>query len=299
MKYFFILLIAFLFPRLMNAQSEVSITHMQQRLVAKMTGKAEAEPSVFIHDRSSKEQRRKSVVLLMEALEEIGLEPEIHSYRYPNVNAFVDLLFDPFRGVNVYAVIPSTEPDDEYIILGAHYDSEPCAPGADDNGSGVALVHAVGYELSKLETRTINFMLVFFDQEENDEVGSKAFVKMVKKEGMNIHSVHIADMVGWDSDGDYAVELSPKNSRLIKHYEKAALNLKIPVFTTNVMSSDHKSFYDEGYSTVLITEEYQNGDFNPYYHSEKDTYDRINFPYLLSCTQLVTAIMKEYATQNR
>ena len=282
-----------------KAQTMTEIQSVQRSLVAKMTGQSVPENSRILTDRSRFIHRRASVGLLTEALREIALKPEHHKYAYPNNNFFIDLLFDPYRGTNVYTIIPSTVPSDEYVILGAHYDSEPGSPGADDNASGVALVYMIGKMLSELEHRDINFMLVFFDQEENDEIGSKAFARKVRKEKLNIHSVHVADMVGWDSDGDRAVELSPTRSTLVDLYREAGLVLGIPIYTSNAMSSDHKSFHDAGYEAVLLSEEYKGGDFNPHYHSPEDVYEIVDFDYLESCTRLTFEVMKNIISNNQ
>ncbi len=57
---------------------------------------------------------------------------------------------------------------DQIIILGAHYDSVPSAPGVNDNGSGSAAV----IELATLITRNKcafdkTIMFVLFDMEED------------------------------------------------------------------------------------------------------------------------------------
>lgn len=280
-----------------NAQSKSEVEIIQKQLISKMTGNESWSDSKVLKERSSTDDRKTAAEILTHALTEISLDPERHNYMHPNVNALVDLLFAPYKGTNVYAVIPSTTLSDEFVIIGAHYDSEPGAPGADDNATGVAMVYALAYQISQMEDRTRNFMVVFFDQEESDEIGSKAFARKLKKEGVNVHSVHVADMVGWDSDGDLAIEISPASSAMAPVYEEVAEDHGVPIMKTNVMSSDHKSFHDMGYSSILVTEEFVNGDFNPNYHSPDDTYETVNFEYLSSCTALMYGVMSKLASE--
>lgn len=48
---------------------------------------------------------------------------------------------------NVEAVIPGTDPESGIVVVGAHYDSAPGSPGANDNASGVAALLALGRSL--------------------------------------------------------------------------------------------------------------------------------------------------------
>ncbi len=287
-----------LFSTYANAQSKSEVEILQKQLISKMTGNENWSDSEVLNERSSSADRKTAAEILTHALAEILLDPERHNYMHPNVNALVDLLFAPYKGTNVYAVIPATTLSDEFVVIGAHYDSEPGAPGADDNATGVALVYALAYQISLMEDRSRNFMIVFFDQEESDEIGSKAFARKLKKEGVKVHSVHIADMVGWDADGDFAIEISPASSVMAPAYEKSADDLGVPIKKTNVMSSDHKSFYDAGYPSILVTEEFVGGDFNPNYHSPNDTYQIVNFEYLSSCTELMYGVMSKLASES-
>lgn len=179
---------------------------MQQRLVAGLAGDGTAHQAGGGVFRSTPAERAREAEYLSRELAALSLTPRRHDYRLPNINGLVDLLLAPYRGTNVYAVIESTVPSTEYVVVGAHYDTVPGCPGAIDNASGVALVYALAHKLSRLEERRLNFIVVFFDQEEDDEVGSRAFAQYLARMSYEVHSVHITDLVGWDEDGDFAVE---------------------------------------------------------------------------------------------
>jgi hypothetical protein len=79
---------------------------------------------------------------------------------------------------NVVADIPGTETPDEYVIVGAHFDSVPIGTGALDNGTGVAATMEAArllMESGARPKRTIRFVL--FAGEESGLVGSRGYVK--------------------------------------------------------------------------------------------------------------------------
>lgn len=121
------------------------------------------------------------------------------------------------QGVNIVSHIPATIASEQYVVLGAHYDSVSGSPGANDNATGVAAVLSIASDLAALETRNVHFLTVLFDQEEDDSPGSKAFAKRLINEGLQIHSMHNIDMIGWDGDRDRTVELDVPTQEL-EHY---------------------------------------------------------------------------------
>jgi Zn-dependent M28 family amino/carboxypeptidase len=229
------------------------------------------------------------------------LEAKRHVYQR-NESWWRWLWADPYNGVNVYATISATTETDESVVLGAHYDSivseipaDPTAaemPGANDNASGVALVYSVARALRQVKPRRKNVIVVFFDQEEQGLIGSRAFVEKLKEERVNVHSAHTVDQIGWDSDGDRAIELESPPSTLESLYRKTAEQMDVPVHVTSVSATDHEAFREQGFEAVGITEEYQHGDTTPHIHQLGDTYKTIDFTYLASATCLVTNALR-------
>ena len=88
------------------------------------------------------------------------------------------------KGYNVIGYLPSHTRNNDYIVIGAHYDHMGTLdgnlyPGADDNASGVAML----LELAKIfgnisQTGLINKNIVFvaFDANNHNNAGSKFFV---------------------------------------------------------------------------------------------------------------------------
>jgi hypothetical protein len=79
---------------------------------------------------------------------------------------------------NVIADIPGTEKADEYVIIGAHFDSVPIGTGALDNGTGVAAAMEAARILVESKAkpkRTIRFVL--FAGEESGLIGSRGYIE--------------------------------------------------------------------------------------------------------------------------
>lgn len=289
-----LLLIASPFLLSQHQLPESGAAHKTQRkIIEELAGATALENGAVITNRSSFANRALTREYLQGLIRDLGLEPVEQKYSMPNVNPIVDLLFNPFRGANVYTTLPATNNSDEYLVVGAHFDTELGCPGAIDNATGVSLIYEVFLELSKLQQRSKNVILVFFDQEEEDLTGSQAFVKHLKAKGLNVHSVHTFDSIGWDEDGDRAVELSLPTPYLEAAYKEQARHLGIPIHLSPSISTDHHSFREAGFNTVGMTDEYYNGDYSPWKDTPSDKFATVNLEYLSSSTVLVTNTIKE------
>ena len=67
-------------------------------------------------------------------------------------------------GSNVIGVLRAPGP--EFVLIGAHHDTAPEAPGAYDDGGGVGVMIEVARVLSKASTRPRTLVFVSFDGEE-------------------------------------------------------------------------------------------------------------------------------------
>lgn len=107
-----------------------------------------------------------------------------------NVNARQRVI----TGRNVVAHLPGvTQPN---VLLGAHYDSVPGAPGANDNASGTAVVLEIARRLSGTPLARQTWF-VAFDGEEDGLHGSRAFVTTASPQLIsNLKAMLNFDMVG-------------------------------------------------------------------------------------------------------
>lgn len=290
-KVIIVLLIPFIGFTQADSKLITEINSIQKGIVSKLTGTKPIKDSIFLKQRASPSERKIVVSYLSDYLSELGLKIDNYYYKTSNGNAFLDLFFSPNEGVNVVGILPATSNSEDYVIFGAHYDSERGSPGAIDNATGVALSLTLAYKLSQLKERNINFMIVLFDQEEDGALGSKAFAKKLKNENVNVHSVHTIDMVGWDDNKNRALEIQLPNFYLETLYKKVSEDYNSTIHIVNYASSDYESFLDLNFTTVGVSEECTKGDTTPFYHKSTDTYDTVNFDYLSFSTHFMYSVM--------
>ena len=274
-----------------------SFKEEQKILVGALSGATKIDADHQLKGRWTAEERALTRTYLSKWIDQIGLKAEEQPYNMPNLNPLLDILIDPYEGTNLYTIVPATVSSDEYIILGAHYDTDRDCPGANDNASAVALIASVAKRINTLKFRTKNLLIVFFDQEEEELVGSKAFVRFLKSKPFNINTVLTVDQMGWDMDGDRNVELELPTPQLEALFKKMAIPLGITVYSTKVDATDHYSFREAGYVAAGLTEEFVHQDTSPYKDTPKDTYDTLNFEYLASSTYLVYTVMEALVTK--
>jgi hypothetical protein len=129
-------------------------------------------------------------------------------------------------GVNVIGALACEQADLSAVVVGAHYDTRPASPGADDNASGVAAMIECARALS---ARRLQRPVVFvaFDAEERQDPGpglrgSSAFVAAAGGSGVpRLGPAFILEMVGF-SAGRGAQKVPPGMRAL---FPGAALNI--------------------------------------------------------------------------
>ncbi len=208
----------------------------------------------------------------------------------------------PTEIVNVYAVLKGTDPANSgrvYLVVG-HYDSRPTndqdteslAPGANDDGSGTAVVLECARVLSQQKfPGTIVFLAVA--GEEQGLNGSRHFAKMARDQNWNIEAVLSNDIVGGDktagqdprivrvfSEGipssatpdeikqirAMGQENDSPSRELARYTREISRQYLLPAFGAKMIfrpdrylrGGDHLSFNDQGYAAVRLTEYREN-----------------------------------------
>lgn len=171
---------------------------------------------------------------------------------------------------NVIATQQGTDFPTQIYVVGAHYDSVAGSPGADDNGTGTAIVVALADVLSHYRTpSTIKYCL--FDREEQGLRGSTAWVASMA--GQNIVMALTADMVGHDS-GPYAMDIygKPASMAAVNGIADAidAYGNGLGTFLNfgNFAFSDHWPFEQAGIPAFVVIERTYNA--NTCYHQTCD-----------------------------
>ena len=84
------------------------------------------------------------------------------------------------------------------LIIGAHYDAVPFSPGADDNGSGVAVLLEAARVLSRIDRPSrLQVCFVAFAMEENGMIGSQHYVERLRKNRTPVAGMLSLECVGY------------------------------------------------------------------------------------------------------
>ncbi|MFH1843517.1 MAG: M28 family peptidase [bacterium] len=180
---------------------------------------------------------------------------------------------------NVVAVIPGASQPEKVVVVGGHYDSttgDPdVAPGADDNASGTACVLECARVLSPYQfDYTLKF--VAFCGEEQGLLGSEAFASAAAAAGEDIVAAVAVDMIGYLAGGDVMdLDIIDNTSsvwlRDLAFATASEYVPELPLVDGSLpfgASSDHASFWANGYHAILLFED--TGDYSPYIHSASD-----------------------------
>ncbi len=235
--------------------------------------------------------------------------------------------FNGRRVANLIATVPGGPPGDAYVVVGAHYDTVPGTPGADDNGAAVAVLIELGRRLVA-QPPAVPVRLVAFTLEEppafaTRHQGSRVFVRRLKDRGERVRGAIVLEMVGftapvqeypfvvrwmgYPSTGDYIGVVGNWGSRafgraVIRGFKR---NPGLPVeslflpFNGWVIPdsrlSDHASFWDKGLPAVMVTDTAYFR--NPNYHGPTDRLETLDFAFMAQLVCSLEFALEELAAQ--
>lgn len=199
---------------------------------------------------------------------------------------------------NVVAEKTGENDPGEVVLVTAHVDSTTehgNAPGADDDASGTAAVlHIAEIMADASFQRTVQFVL--FTGEEQGLCGSEAFAGHAATAGINVVAVYNMDMIAYDSDEEpilrlhtrrtghagYAADMEIANTFLgvVEDYGLQD-QLSPRILADGNDESDIYSFWVNDFPGILAIEDDGpvEDDFNPYYHTSRDTVSAYNQTY--------------------
>lgn len=226
---------------------------------------------------------------------------------------------------NIEAVRKGSVRPDEILIIGAHYDTIPGSPGANDNGSGIAALLEVARQFQEVEPQ-ITVRFVAFANEEppffrTDLQGSRVYALGCKRLGENVIGMIALETLGYFSDEPgsqlYPAPLSwfyPDKGNFLafvgnlasRDFVHGCINsfrenetplpsegVAAPEFLPGIGLSDHSSFWDHGYPALMLTDTAM---FRyPYYHTRDDTPEKIDYQRLALAVRGITVIVNKLA----
>ena len=208
------------------------------------------------------------------------------------------------------------------IVVGAHYDTVPGSPGADDNASGVAVL--IELAAMKLPVRFVAFANEEMPYFQGPEMGSWTWARRARERGDTIRAMFSLEMLGYYRDtpgsqryppplglfypdrADFIAFVGDLGARSLVRKaigvfrEKAAFpseGVAAPTFIPGVTWSDHWSFRRHGYPAIMITDTAFNR--YPHYHLPSDTPEKLDYERMARVTLGLAAMLKELANEAR
>jgi len=206
---------------------------------------------------------------------------------------------------NIDAEVRGSSP--EIVLIGAHYDSVVGAPGANDNGSGVAATLALARRFAARSTsKTLRFV-AFVNEEppffQTPQMGSFVYASRCKQRGDKIAAMISLETTGYFSDAPHSQKYPapglgifyPTTANFIGfigNFHSRALvrraisifraqqkipseGAALPSFIPGVSWSDQWSFWQHGYPAIMVTDtalfRYR------HYHEPTDTPDKLDY----------------------
>ncbi len=198
----------------------------------------------------------------------------------------------PCQSYNVIAVKPGTVAPEKQIVIGAHFDAVPDAPGADDNSSGTCCVLEAARVLADVDL-PMTVIFVGFDSEESWMWGSYHYRDDAVARGDDIVFMFNPDMIGHYQNTDSANLYYGGDNCLAQLWNRlAGPQVGIQGALGGSTASDHLPFQEIGIPVVFV----QEGIFSTEYHQPTDNIAHISFPYMTRMVKATIATLYTAAT---
>jgi len=205
---------------------------------------------------------------------------------------------------NLVAELRGSRDPERTILVGAHYDSPPGSPGANDNATGVAILLEMSRTLRQ-EAPPVTVRFVAFVNEEppyflTESMGSRVHARGARQRGERIEAMLALETLGYYSDTEGSQHYPspfgafyPRTGNFVAVVGNFASRPLVVDFMTRFMSatdfpiegvatfegvpgiswSDHSSFWTEGYPALMLTD---TAPFRyPEYHTAQDVPERL------------------------
>jgi Peptidase family M28 len=214
---------------------------------------------------------------------------------------------------NIELELAGRVPDAPTLIVGAHYDSARYAPGANDNGTGVACLLALARLLDPNALGRPVRLVAFANEEpphtRKPSMGSLVYAQHLKDEHVQVRGMVSLETLAPLRSRVMALAQSPlfvvgnlrslHLARRLRHELRVAGRparlVAAPGFLPGVRSSDHWSFWKHGWPAAMLT---AGGPLTYWhYHRPTDRVEHVELSHLASiaraCCNAVTALSIE------
>jgi len=232
----------------------------------------------------------------------------------------------PVRNIEAVIEPPAAVSNPEVIVVGAHYDSAPGTPGANDNASGAAAVIELARMLRDLQGKSgKRIRLPLFVNEEppyfmTAAMGSVRYARALAERRERVVAMYSLETIGFYSSepgsqaypapfgalfpdrGDFIAFVGLLGSRPLlrrtirsfrSHTAFPSIGGVAPGFIPGIAWSDHWAFAEHGFQAVMVTD---TALFRyPHYHRPSDTPDKVDNESLARVVKGIERIIREFA----
>lgn len=235
-----------------------------------------------------------------------------------------DFVADGTHCANLSIQIAGGRWPDRIVVVGAHYDTIPDSPGADDNTTGTAAVLALAkaFAASRPE-RTLRFV-AFANEEpphfQTATMGSLVYARACRARGERVAAMLSLESIGYYSDEPGSQHYPPPLDRLYpgqgnflafvgnpgsrgllrrsvagfrRHCLFPSEGALLPAMVAGVGWSDHWAFWECRYPAVMVTDTVPYR--YPFYHTPEDTVDRLDLDRLARAVWGLRAVVADLA----
>lgn len=213
------------------------------------------------------------------------------------------------------------------VVVGAHYDSAPGTPGANDNATGSAAVIELARALQQMRPEPgREIKLVLFVNEEppyfkTAQMGSMLHARELYTRGENVAAMLSLETIGYYSDdkgsqhypppldalypdtGNFIAFVGDLGSRELvrealasfrRHAKFPSEGLAAPASIPGVDWSDHWSYREHGFPALMVTDTapYR----YPHYRTAQDTPDKVDYERLARVVKGIELVVRDLAT---
>jgi Zn-dependent M28 family amino/carboxypeptidase len=294
--------------------AELPPLSQQEREVAERLRRHVAELARTDRNLQRPEALERAARYIEAAFAEAGLQPQAHVFESGGATVRNIEVSIPAAGAQGGAL----------VVVGAHYDSVPGSPGADDNASGVAALLELARMLAKQELPgTASLRLIAFVNEEppyfmTPQMGSEASARRARGRNESIRAMVSLEMlgsfngapgsqeypppIGWlyPDRGNFIAFVGDLGARALvrqaigafrAHATIPSEGIAAPAVIPGIHWSDHWSFRQHGYPAIMVTD---TSFFRyPHYHLYTDTPEKLDYDRMARVTVGVAGMTKQ------
>jgi len=230
----------------------------------------------------------------------------------------------PYRNLEII-IEPKGGPNTvrKTVVLGAHYDSFGDSPGANDNGSGAAMLLELSRLMKDASLDSTRLRLAFFVNEElpfwgTPYMGSRRYARLLFDRKEPVRAMLSLETLGYYSDvagsqsyptpinlfmphtANFITFTGTLEARALVHEVVASFRRHTafptiggvaPGFIKGIDWSDHKSFSEVGFPAIMVTDTalYR----YPHYHRPTDTPDKLDYERLARLTKGIERVARD------